>query len=95
MDLPVGFKRPEIKCPVVQSRRVRHGLTRVSSKKIPKPDYQMMIGYNPEFTLPQLERFWILSALEKCKGNITHAAKLLGVGKMTIYRRLDEYNEEK
>jgi transcriptional regulator of acetoin/glycerol metabolism len=59
-----------------------------------KPDYQMMIGYNPEIKMKDLERFWILSAVEKCNGSISRASKLLGLAKETVYRKVRVYNKE-
>lgn len=34
----------------------------------------------------------ILDGLEKCGGNVTEAAKFLGVSRRTLYRKLDKYN---
>jgi DNA-binding NtrC family response regulator len=42
-------------------------------------------------TLKELERRAILQALEAARGNRLHAAKLLGIGKTTIYRKIKEY----
>jgi two-component system response regulator HydG len=45
-------------------------------------------------TLQQLEQRAILQALEATKGDRLRAAKLLGIGKTTIYRKLKEYGLE-
>ena len=45
-------------------------------------------------TLRQLEQRHILQALEATKGDRQHAAKLLGIGKTTIYRKIKEYGLE-
>jgi len=42
-------------------------------------------------TLQELEQRAILQALEATKGDRIRAAKLLGIGKTTIYRKLKEY----
>ncbi len=34
----------------------------------------------------------ILLALEMCQGNITHSARLLGIGRNTLYRKINKYN---
>ena len=39
-------------------------------------------------TLAEAEQQLIQEALEYCDGNVVEAAKVLGVGKDTIYRRL-------
>jgi DNA-binding NtrC family response regulator len=44
-------------------------------------------------TLEEVERTWILSALESCKGDIEKAAKSLGISRATLYRRLKEFKE--
>jgi two-component system response regulator HydG len=45
-------------------------------------------------TLHELEQRAILQALEATKGDRLRAAKLLGIGKTTIYRKLKEYGLE-
>jgi DNA-binding NtrC family response regulator len=40
--------------------------------------------------LRELERSAILSALKACSGSVTKAARLLGIGRATLYRRLTE-----
>ena len=42
-------------------------------------------------TLADLERQAILSAIRTLKGDKLQAAKLLGIGKTTLYRKLKEY----
>jgi len=41
--------------------------------------------------LKEMEKGMILKALEKNKGNITHAAKDLGIDRLALYRRLEKY----
>jgi transcriptional regulator of acetoin/glycerol metabolism len=38
----------------------------------------------------ELEREAIARALEECGDNVTRAAKMLGLGRATVYRRLAE-----
>jgi two-component system response regulator HydG len=45
-------------------------------------------------TLQELEQRAILQALEATKGDRVRAARLLGIGKTTIYRKLKEYGLE-
>jgi two-component system response regulator HydG len=42
-------------------------------------------------TLADLERDAILGAIRVLKGDKLQAAKLLGIGKTTLYRKLKEY----
>ena len=44
-----------------------------------------------ELTLDEVERRYILALYEKAKGNKTLAAKLLGIGLKTLYRKLVKY----
>ncbi|MEX0806612.1 MAG: sigma-54 dependent transcriptional regulator [Candidatus Binatia bacterium] len=43
------------------------------------------------YTLRDLEREYILRVIENTHGNKTEAAKILGVDRTTLYRKLDEY----
>ena len=45
-------------------------------------------GYN----LEEMERNIITQAMKKCNGNITEAAKELGLSRAALYRRLEKYN---
>ena len=50
-------------------------------------------SHSNEFcTLSQLEKRHILAALEKSKGNRTHAAKLLDISIRTLRNKLNEYS---
>jgi DNA-binding NtrC family response regulator len=49
----------------------------------------------PPHSLRELERQAIMKALQACEGNPVRAAKLLGIGKTTIYRKLKEYGLDK
>lgn len=53
------------------------------SKKIPDK-----IGPWPQKTLAEVEQDMIEMAMQSCKGNVTAAAKLLGIGRNTLYRKL-------
>ncbi len=56
----------------------------------PKPEVQ---GSDPEAITPleQVEKQAILHAIELLKGDKLQAARRLGIGKTTLYRKLKEY----
>jgi len=43
------------------------------------------------YTLYELEREYIKRVMESTKGNKTEAARILGVDRTTLYRKLEEY----
>jgi len=45
-----------------------------------------------DMALEALELKHISKALEVCRGNITRSAKLLGIGRNTLYRKIMKYN---
>jgi len=47
----------------------------------------------PERTLAEVERAHILQVLEAVNGNKTEAARILGIPRRTLYRRLESYEE--
>lgn len=48
-------------------------------------------GNEVNLDLKEMEKTLILKALEKNKGNITHAARDLGIDRLALYRRLEKY----
>lgn len=46
-------------------------------------------------TLEEAERQLIISTIDYCGGNKTKAAEVLGIGRKTLHRKLQEYNLEK
>lgn len=66
----------------------QHGLeTRRAVTDHPEPDS----GSPGVMTLADLERQAILDAIRRLRGDKLQAAKLLGIGKTTLYRKLKEY----
>jgi DNA-binding NtrC family response regulator len=49
--------------------------------------------YDPTVSLYELERRYILKALEYFKGNKTQASMALGITIKTLYNKLHEYGE--
>jgi len=50
-------------------------------------------GYPPGLTMDEVERRYIQSELARCEGNKTQAAKSLGIGLKTLYRKLEAYEQ--
>lgn len=47
---------------------------------------------NTGYNLEEMERNMIHQAMKKCNGNITEAARELGLSRAALYRRLEKYN---
>jgi two-component system response regulator HydG len=43
------------------------------------------------FNLSDVERDVIKQVLKKCNGNLTRASEELGIGRTTLYRKIEEY----
>ena len=52
---------------------------------------QTQKGFNLDFTLRQWERGYVEAALMITQGNLTQAAKLLGIHRTTLYSRMQNY----
>ncbi|MGH7163500.1 MAG: sigma-54-dependent transcriptional regulator [Planctomycetota bacterium] len=80
---------------VVLAKEARIGVgdlpPEVSGERGPQDVLRVPVGTS----LAQTERDLILETLRKAGGNKTMAAKLLGIGVRTLYRKLDEYGHEK
>ena len=48
-----------------------------------------------EEAVSEFEKKFILKALEKCKGNQTKAAKVMGIHRNTLNKKLASYNHKK
>ena len=62
----------------------------ITGEKGPQDVLRIPVGS----TLAQTEKELILETLRKTGGNKTQAAKLLGIGVRTLYRKLEEYGEK-
>ena len=52
-------------------------------------------GYEYDMcSLKEWEKIAILDCLDKCNGNITKAAGILGINRSTLHSRINEYNKE-
>ncbi|HTE33456.1 MAG TPA: sigma-54 dependent transcriptional regulator [Chryseolinea sp.] len=55
------------------------------------PTSQVEESATTTFNLSDLERDAIRKALVKCNGNLTRASEELGIGRTTLYRKIEEY----
>lgn len=99
MELPRGLQKSlptpkkevtEIKCPVVEKYK-RRGHS--GSLYIPEPS-NIGLKYNSNLPLEELKKFWILSALKESKGCFSRAARMLGIGRETVYRLVRELRDK-
>jgi DNA-binding NtrC family response regulator len=59
--------------------------------KVPGPDLSQGNGHRKIVPMAELERQTILSAIADLNGDKLQAARLLGIGKTTLYRKLKDY----
>jgi len=57
-----------------------------------KGDVRSEISSNDTLNLDEIEKRYILKAIRKNNGNITHAAHDLGITRTALYRRLEKYD---
>lgn len=65
--------------------------TTIRMEDLPPEVFDSLVPQMP-FEAPQDEKARLLAALNQAKGNRTMAARLLGVSRATLYRRLTEFN---
>lgn len=51
------------------------------------------LQYDSKIKMKDLEKFWVLSAVKQCNGSIGHAAKILGMARETVYRKVRAWNK--
>ena len=61
--------------------------------KDPEASSALMEDYDPSVPLHELERKYIIRALDHFEGNKTQAANALGITIKTLYNKLHEYGE--
>jgi len=56
------------------------------------PAHLVVVGDDPSEIVPleQIEQRYILKVVEACRGNKSQAARVLGIGRKTLYRRLEK-----
>ena len=69
----------------------RELVTRVDEREAPRPKPSLAHGGHAIISIAELEREAILNTIRQLHGDKLMAAKLLGIGKTTLYRKLKEY----
>jgi two-component system response regulator HydG len=68
------------------------GLRDLDSDPELSEEFRPLVASSPVDSLKELERRQIRRALEQTSGNRQKAAKLLGISKATIFRKIREYH---
>jgi transcriptional activator for dhaKLM operon len=55
------------------------------------PERQISANQNM-LSMEELERQAIIQAAQACRGNISHMARVLGIGRTTVWRRMKQLN---
>jgi two-component system response regulator HydG len=64
------------------------------SRSLRSADFAFLDAGHPRVktpTLKELERDYIADVLALCNGNITQSAKILGINRVTLYKKIDRY----
>lgn len=56
------------------------------------PGMAKEVQNKPSGTLNDLEKTAVIDALDKSNGNLSKAARILGISRQTLYRRMEKYN---
>ncbi|TWJ19019.1 sigma-54-dependent transcriptional regulator [Geobacter argillaceus] len=83
-DLLAGMSGDALQETLVALHEVEAGVLRAMRGKGVEPDLQL--------GLKETEADAIRRALEQCRRNITETAKVLGIGRNTLYRKIRQYN---
>jgi DNA-binding NtrC family response regulator len=75
------------KSPVIRVSDLPERITEVVA-----PQRKAAFGDDDVFTLKEAERKLIINALNKSKGNKSHAALMLGISRKSLYKKLVDYN---
>ncbi len=63
-------------------------------KEAPQEEAPDSLATMPTINLKELEKAAITKALKETQNNISHAAKILGIGRNTLYRKIRDYQIE-
>ncbi|MGH7491888.1 MAG: sigma 54-interacting transcriptional regulator [bacterium] len=68
----------------------------IGPKELPENIQQLPapVPASPRLSLKEMERRHIIETLKSCDGNFDEAARLLGIGRTTLWRKLKEYQAQ-
>lgn len=83
-------------CPIVEHYVNRHKTLpnflasrgRAPTVNRPVPQDLPSIKFDPKMSIEDIEKYWVVSAINYTQGNIRAAAKILKIGTATIYKKL-------
>jgi len=75
----------------LQNFRLQQGLAVRTEDDVPKRTEAVSSGDGEIVSIAEMEKHAILGTIRQLKGDKLMAAKLLGIGKTTLYRKLKEY----
>ena len=92
-DLPVPILGGAGQHAVLLGKNAVIGLADLPTHLVARGDGAVSVEHalSRQLTLHELEREYIDKTLEATRGNKTEAARILGVDRTTLYRKLDEY----
>jgi len=62
--------------------------------ELARKQLQTLANFNLDVTLRQWEKSYVEAALNMTHGNLSQAAKLLGINRTTLYSRMQTYGTE-
>lgn len=63
-------------------------------KQVTKPEKELVQVNEECLKLEDVEKMHIINVMKKYDGNVTSVAKVLGIGRNTLYRKINKYNIE-
>lgn len=89
-----GLENPFFRSQLTQglpTLAVGSGQSEVKSNVLPFPGVQVSNEISRVATMDELESKAIENAIAQFRGNLTEAAKALGIGRATLYRKVKQY----
>jgi DNA-binding NtrC family response regulator len=88
---PAPEPTPQLHVAVESAAGVRHG---DPNKPLVGMPLGTLVALPLGLSLPELERFWLLSTLSALEGNRTHCAQQLGIALRTVRNKINEYRAD-
>ena len=72
----------------------REGREAAAAIEVARKQLQTQANFNLDVTLRQWEKAYVEAALNMTHGNLSQAAKLLGINRTTLYSRMQTYGTD-